>query len=157
MTDFIYHWDHYGPNAVGNAIIHRLSALCSKGMVRDTQKLTPFENYANYYKIDETVDPSDLPLTSDDWVYIHTIVKLYGPLSRQQVVSASKNTLPVLKADQYDILEFERNPEVEATKHAFFENEHLVHETKNAIERASSDRISLEELRDKVAKPTRIQ
>jgi len=157
MTGFTYHWDHFGPNAVGNAIMHRLSVLCSKGMVRDTQKLTPFENYANYYKIDGKVDPANLSLTSDDWVYIHTIVRLYGPLSRQQVVSASKQTAPVQKADQYDILKFEHNPAVESTKHAFFENEHLVHQTKKAIETDSSDRISLEELRDKVAESSRIQ
>ena len=48
MTGYDYHWDYYGPNAVGNAIIDTLSKLRTKGLVSDTQKLTSFETFANY-------------------------------------------------------------------------------------------------------------
>ncbi len=67
MTGFDYHWDYYGPNAVGNAIVDTLTKLGTKGFVCDTQKLTPFENFANYYRVIE-VDTEELPLSDTDWL-----------------------------------------------------------------------------------------
>ena len=43
MTDITYHWDHYGPNAVGNAITDLLSILSKKGLARQTSKMTSNE------------------------------------------------------------------------------------------------------------------
>ena len=106
------------------------------------------------HKIDVSVNPDDLPLSDDDWALIYAIVNQYGPLSRQQVVKASKETLPMKDAGLYDILKFQRNPKIEWARRSFYENKHLVHETKKSVQDVSSDRISLEELRGEVVKST---
>lgn len=149
MTGFDYHWDYYGPNAVGNAIVDTLTKLGTKGFVCDTQKLTPFENFANYYRVID-VDPEELPLSDTDWLYIHGIVKRYGPIRRQQVVAESKKTLPMQGVNQFDILQFKSNPNNERLRQAFFEDEDFVRMTTEAMS-GSQDKISLEELRAEVA------
>ena len=149
MTGYDYHWDYYGPNAVGNAIVDTLTKLGTKGFVCDTQRLTPFENFANYYRVLE-VDPEELPLSDSDWLYIHGIVKRYGPMPRQQVVAESKKTLPMQGVSQFDILQFTSNPNNEKLRQAFFEDDDFVCMTTKAMS-GSQEKISLEELRAEVA------
>lgn len=156
MTQFDYHWDYYGPNAIGNAITERLSDLSQRGLVYDTQKLTPFENYANYYKIGEYVESSEIPLSGDDWSLIHSIVAKYGTLTRPQVVKASKETLPMENAVQFQVLQFEPDLQVEEMKNAFLSDSEFVRLTQEAMH-SVSDKISLEEIREEVAQSVDVQ
>ena len=156
LTDFAYHWDYHGPNAVGNAITVELAHLSEKGLVQDTQKLTPYENYANYYRIGETVDPSELPLSSEEWVLIHSIAKRYGSTNRPRIVSESKKTLPMQGAKQFEILKFQPNPKVEALRKSFFADSDFVCMTSGVIS-SSAEKINLDELRDQVAQPANVR
>lgn len=149
MTGYDYHWDYYGPNAVGNAIVDTLSKLGTKGFVNGTQQQTPFENFANYYRVVD-VDPVAMPLSDTDWLYIHGIVKRYGPMSSQKVVAESKKTLPMQGVNQFDILEFKSNPNNERLRAAFFEDQDFVRMTTEAMS-GSQEKISLDELRAEVA------
>ena len=149
MTSYRYHWDYYGPNAVGNAIADTLTKLGGKGVVHETHRLTSFENYANYYRC-VGVDASTLPLDETDWVYIQAIVTRYGSLARTRIVGESKSTLPMQDVEQFDILEFRSNPDNEGLQQAFWEDGDFVGMTKEAIS-SSNDKISLEELRAELA------
>ncbi len=149
MTGFTYHWDYYGPNAVGNAIVDTLTKLSEKGSVCETHRLTPYENYANYYRCID-VDANVLPLSESDWIYIQGIVKRYGTMSRPQVVSESKKTLPMQQVNQFDILEFRQNSNNERLRQAFQNDSDFVGMTKEAMN-SSLDKISLDQLRAEVA------
>ncbi len=148
MTGYDYHWDYYGPNAVGNAIVDTLSKLRTKGLVSDTQKLTSFETFANYYRVMD-VDPEELELNDSDWLYIHGIVKRYGPMTRQRVVAESKKALPMQGVNQFDILKFTSNPNNERLREAFFEDKDFVRMTTEAMS-GCHEKISLDELRAEV-------
>lgn len=157
MTEFTYHWDRYGPNAVGNAIVATLEKLESRGIVRTTQFLTPYENYAHCYGI-ENIDAAELPLTSRDWVYIKGIATKYGSMTHQKVVKESKETLPMRGADQFTVLSFERNPEYRKLEESFFADAGFVQATKAGMEEWSNHpaTISLEDLRAEVAESSRL-
>ena len=155
MTGFTYHWDHYGPNAVGDVITQRLSALSRRGLVRETQRLTPYENYANYYKVADSVDAAALPLSSDDWVFISAIIKKYGRLPREAVVRAAKQTPPVVNARQYEILRFVTNPKAEALKRSFAKDREFAKATKRALSSAGPSKVGIEELRAERAESVR--
>ena len=153
ITNFKYHWDHHGPNAVGSAIVKTLSALAQKELVAATEYLTSYENYATLYKASESVDASKLPLTDSDWVLIYAVFEQHGRKSRESIVAESKRTAPMAGAHQYEILEFSKNPSIETLKQSFFTDKAFVEETKRALASSSGKRISLDELRAEVAEP----
>lgn len=146
LTSFRYQWDHYGPNAVGNGIAELLDNLSLRGLVRMTQRLTPYENYASYYGKSEIVDASSLALAPHEWAFIDSTVSRYGPMSREKVVSASKETEPVLNASQYDMLEFVPNAEVEAKRKAILADKAFMAETYAALD-SDEPGVPLEEVR----------
>ena len=91
MTTFAYHWDHYGPNAVGNAIVGTLDALEAQGRVRAVHSPTYYMNPAHHYQC-ENIDPDGLPLDEDDWTYIRvcrTQVRSSGARGRRQKVQGN--------------------------------------------------------------------
>lgn len=153
MTSFTYHWDRYGPNAVGNAIVDKLTNLSKRGAVLESQALTPFETYANYYQCAD-INAADLPLDEIDWVYIRGIAKRYGPMSRQQVVSESKKTLPMQGISQFEVLNFKSNPNDDKLKGSFLGDADFVAMTKEAMSLTQGD-IDIEDLRLEVAKSAR--
>ena len=97
-----------------------------------TEKMTPYENYAHYYKLGAGVNVSKLSLDDDDWAFIASIANQYGKLSRSAVVTASKQTAPMKEATQFCTLKFLPNPTVEALKESFFADPKFVEETKQA-------------------------
>lgn len=150
LTGFTYHWDHYGPNTVDNALTETLAKLSSRGLVVDTQKLTPYENYANYYRCSSSLKAEDIPLDTADWAFIHSIVKQYGRLSRQAIVRESKRTPPMQGVQQYKVLHFVANPTIAAMKADFFSDEGFVKATREALAQMS-DLVELDTLREQVA------
>lgn len=131
-TDFRYIWDYYGPNALGNAITDTLASLAARDLVSMTEKLTPYENYAHYYKVGASVDVSKLPLDVHDWAFITAIVGKYGKLNRSAVVAASKQTTPMKRAARFALLELQPNATVDALKESFFADPHFVEQTRQA-------------------------
>jgi hypothetical protein len=110
---------------------------------------------AYYYTASKTVDPAELPLTSEDWVFIRAIASKYGSMSREAVVAASKRTGPMQHASQYDTLEFVRNPKVEALKQTFFDDSSFVKQTKRVLG-STGGQITLEDLRAQVGEPSKV-
>src|SRR3972149_5112961 len=57
-TGFKYHWDHYGPNAVGHAVIRETEDLVNRGVVSCYQHISMYGTLAMMFKI---ADPERLP------------------------------------------------------------------------------------------------
>lgn len=146
MTGFTYHWDRYGPNAVGNAIIETVWGLSKKGLVCESQSPTPYESPAFNYAITEKVDKKKLPLTDTDWVFIKAISKKYGRMSRTAIVRESKNTSPMKGVEQFAVLSFRENGRIKSLKDSFFADAAFVEQTTAALA-ASGNPMTLEELR----------
>ena len=142
MTGFEYMWDNYGPNAEDNRIVRELDQMGRAGVITMRQVMeTPGPAYL--YKIGPCCDPADLPLSSDDWVEIHTTVHKYGKLTTTQVVKASKATAPMCEARQYGALVFAQAPPLTPEE---VDSDPFWQETLAAID-IQSDRISLDDLR----------
>ncbi len=133
LTGFEYHWDHYGPNSIGNEVVNVLESLSEHGMVRQVQRLTPYENYATYYAVTEAARETVLPLTADDWAFIRSVVKRHGNRSRSEVVRASKDTAAVRRASQYRPLQLERNQDIQRRTDALFSDEARVAQIEQAL------------------------
>ena len=95
------------------------------------------------YKIGPHCDLANLQLTSDDWVEIHTAVSKYGKLNTQQIVSFSKATAPMRKAQQYNTLELTQDTPLTPEEVAA---DPFWRETSEAMAN-KSERITLEALR----------
>ena len=110
MTGFGYEWSHYGPNAVGNAIVSTLDGLVKAGTI--TMENVTTLNYPGYrYQIAPSFDPTKLSLSADEWAGIRSVNYRYGKMNRDEIVQESKATAPMQKVDcQYDSLKFEQDP-----------------------------------------------
>ena len=147
MTGFAYEWWRYGPNPTDNAVVNCLNEMKEAGAITESERRTPYNNPAFGYRIAEDCDPAGLPLSGDDWVEIHAAVHKYGAMNRNQIVSASKSTAPIRRANQYEPLKFEQDPALtpeEISADPFWQ------ETLEAM-RDTSKRISIDELKAKVA------
>lgn len=133
LTGLYYRWDYYGPNASGSEIRTALDRLGERGMVHMTRRLTPYENYEFRYAVTERVRPEDLPLSTDDWMFIGAVVKEYGGKPRAAVVSASKATLPMQGAKQFQVLEWKRNPEIERRRERVLSNKDLMDQINESL------------------------
>ena len=151
LTGFDYQWDNYGPNAVGNQIIKRLDCLVGMGLVYMRQATTPQGSPVFWYSISDKVDFSEIPLTVHDWVLIDVTVREYGDMNRSQIVRASKLTLPMQNATQFQQLEFRRDPKIEALKEKLYADPDFIEEAVAAATAHTGPGITLEELRTKVA------
>ena len=150
ITEYEYEWDHHGPNAKGNTIVHALDEMVEAGFVnmhtfRTAKGFTAY----NYWISD--CDPSSLPLSSDDWIAIHTIVHNYGAMTRDQITTVSKATLPVKKAQQYESLEFVQEQPLTQEE---INSSPLWRETFAAITSDTGSRISIEEMRSLRGQPS---
>ena len=145
MTGFEYIWDNYGPNAQSNGIVRRLDEMIEAGVISMREKKGT-RGPAYLYRIDPYRDLASLPLSSDDWVEIHTTVYKYGKLRTEEVVKVSKDTEPMREVQQYDTLKFAQDPPLtteEVNADPFWR------ETVAAMD-DKSNRISIEALRSLV-------
>ena len=74
-------------------------------------------------------------------------------MNRVDIVRASKQTMPMKNASQYNPLEFQCNPEIDAFKQSFREDADFREMFMTAFA-DDSDGITIEELREVVAKST---
>ena len=109
LTGFRYIWDHYGPNAANNAISDYLDLLVEDGLVRKDSHMLSENRIGFRYKLTGPLDPSDLPLSSDDWIEICTAVHKYGAMNRDDITRAAKSTKSMKEARQYGLLYMEHD------------------------------------------------
>ena len=146
LTGYRYHWDNYGPNAVGNQIVATLDRLGDSGLLRSSQGSTPYGGPAYYYRASQTCDPTELPLSPDEWMFIQSITKRFGKLNRESVVKVAKATLPMKNAAQGDVLVLEANPDIEAIQRRVLSNADLMAQVDESLH-SDDPGISLEELK----------
>ena len=92
-----------------------LGELDRDGLVRMTPQPLPSGDMSYFYESTDRSDPSLLPLSSDDWIEIHTAVQNYGDMNTKQIVRASKLTAPMKNASQYDRLNLRRDQSLTLT------------------------------------------
>lgn len=110
MTGLNYVWDHYGPNAVDDAIVCCLDEIAESGAATRNERMTPLNGPAYGYRISPDCDPVELPLSSDDWVEIHTAVHQYGRLNAPEIARKAKSTASAQKARMRERLVFQQDP-----------------------------------------------
>ena len=146
LTGYRYHWDNYGPNAVGNEIVATLDGLNDSGLMHSSQGPTPYGNAAYFYRVSLACDPAQLPLSPDEWMFIQSVTKRFGKLNRESVVKVAKATLPMRNAAQGDVLVLKANPDVEAVQRRILSNTGLMAQVDESL-LSDDPGISLEELK----------
>lgn len=106
LTGFRYAWDHYGPNAIGNAILEEASKLSRKSVVRCTHSPNIYGTSTAEYKIAPGTKVPSLP--PEGMLVVDDVVTQYGKLSTAVITAASKRTAPFKNAHHYDLLKMEQ-------------------------------------------------
>ena len=152
LTDFTYHWDQFGPNAVDDGIVSTLLVLVTKSLV----DMTVIETSRGYlgYRYRTAVDPATLPLSSDDWVFISGVVDRYGSCSLPEVKNAAYATPPMQDIRQFDELELRRDPEIAHRQERVLSNERLQKQVAESLRlrEQGEEGIDLDELKVLLAK-----
>lgn len=112
ITGNLYMWDHYGPNAVGNAIVSEADQLVRLGALRMATGPSMYGGETYWYWIDDpstTWENAAPALDEGERQVVMDIVRQYGKLSLKSLVSESKQTQPFKDAQQYDPLRLLQN------------------------------------------------
>lgn len=102
MTGFQYMWDHFGPNAVGHAVVGKAEEL-----VREKRATT--NCYPNIHG-GQTVDfgiaegATVHPLPGHAEMIIDDVIGKFNQMSTEEISEASKQTEPFKNAEQYGLL-----------------------------------------------------
>lgn len=150
ITGLTYTWDNYGPNAESNDIVAVLDRLAAKGRVTMTRVSNYYGSPGYRYEIAGDMDIIDLQLTDADWLEIKAAVQNYKHKSVDSITRASKATEPIQRAGQYDTLEFRQDTSLNITDEEVAEDPFL-QETLHALRSDTGKRVSLEELRERIA------
>ena len=156
LTGFRYIWDHYGPNAANNAISDYLDLLVEDGLVRKDSHMLSENRIGFRYKLTGPLDPSDLPLSSDDWIEICTAVHKYGAMNRDDITRAAKSTKSMKEARQYGLLYMEQDPSLILTDEEIA-NDPFLQEALSVAKSDATEYITLEELRESIGESTHLQ
>lgn len=112
ITGNTYMWDHYGPNAVGNAITSEADELVNQGVMRMAIRPSAFGGSAYDYWVDAPNDTwKDVAaiLDAGECQVLADIVKKFRRTPLLSLIKHAKATRPFMKAEQYDILHLEQN------------------------------------------------
>jgi uncharacterized phage-associated protein len=102
MTGFQYMWDHFGPNAVGHAIVSE-----AQGLVRARRAISDcYPNIFGGQTIDFQIVPDVKvePLPPHAEMLVEDVIAQYGKLSVEAIAEVTKQTEPFKTAAQYSIL-----------------------------------------------------
>ena len=113
LTGLEYVWDHYGPNAISDAIVHEASGLTRSGAVYMSERPNPYGELSYVYKIAPAA--SVRPLSAEAEQVVEAVLARYGAMKVPQIVNASKRTKPFEQARQYQLLRMERLAPAEST------------------------------------------
>lgn len=150
ITGLTYIWDNYGPNAESNDIVATLDRLAADGRVTMTRVRNYYGSPAYRYELARDTDITNLHLTDADWLEIQAAVQKYKDKSVGYITRASKATEPVQRAGQYDTLDFRQDTSLYITDEEIT-NDPFLQETLYALRSDTGERVSLKELRERIA------
>jgi uncharacterized phage-associated protein len=102
LTGLAYGWDHYGPNAISNAIVREASGLTRSRAVYMSKRPNPYGELSSMYKIAPAA--SVRPLSAEAEQVVEAVLARYGAMKVPQIVNASKRTKPFEQARQHELL-----------------------------------------------------
>ena len=106
LTGFQYMWDHYGPNALGHAIISEARKLSRQGLVTTDSYPSIYGGDTVDFTVAQGVRVKPLPPHAE--MLVEDVVSQYSSLSLEQITEVSKQTQPFRSADQYSLLVMEQ-------------------------------------------------
>ncbi len=103
-----YLWDHYGPNAVDNAIVDVADQLAGKGEICRAASVSDGTDRFQYWVDDPNAvwAQAACSLNDGERQVLMDIARKYGRYTATDLTSLSKRTPPFANAQQYDKLEF---------------------------------------------------
>jgi uncharacterized phage-associated protein len=116
LTGFEYTWDHFGPNAVGLAIIGEAEALVMAEQAVIYCVPNIHGGQTNYFKAAPNLDIE--PLSDRVEMLIDDIIQQYGGLSIEDVTEITKRTEPFRNASRYSILSMKYSAPIKETGRA---------------------------------------
>ena len=115
VTGFQYQWDHYGPNAVGHAIVGEAERLALTEQVNYTQRQNSYGGITKYFEL--TADCDVPTLSPEPEMAINDVIHQHGRLSVKDITAESKKTEPFRNASPYDMLKMDHSiPAVTTTE-----------------------------------------
>ena len=148
LTGNTYMWDHYGPNAVGNAIVGEANELVDRGVLRMSTGASVYGGGAYRYWVDNPEDAwrfaSD-GLDAGELQVVMEIVREFGGLNVGSVVRESKMTRPFANAEQYSIIEMEQSPRARELREALASDSGFMEEAEIGIREAHAGVWGMEE------------
>ncbi len=114
LTGFQYQWDHFGPNALGHAIVAETENLVLKDKVKVILERNIYGGTTEKFsQVPGTVIPR---LTPEAEMVIQDVIQQYAHLSVQSITAKSKQTVPFKDAVQYRLLTMEQGAPVGQTQ-----------------------------------------
>lgn len=148
LTGNAYMWDHYGPNAVGNAIVGEAGELVDRGVIRMSEGASAYGGGAYRYWVDSPEEAWELARNDLDAGEIQVVmeaVREYGSLNVNSIVRESKETRPFANAEQYSVLEMEQSPRARELREALASNRDFMESASAGIREAEDGAWAYEE------------
>ena len=148
LTGNTYMWDHFGPNAVGNAVVGEANELVDRGVIRMSMGASAYGGGAYRYWVDSPEQAWEFArsdLDAGELQVVMEAVKEYGGLSVGSIVRESKETRPFASAEQYSVLQMEQSPRARELREALDSNRDFMEEAEIGIREAKAGSWGLEE------------
>ncbi len=107
ITGNAYMWDHYGPNAVSQAIANEADELADKGTIRMSIRPSMYGGDAYQYWVDNpdsVWQETERVLSAGECQILLDVANRYGRMSLGSLIERSKETRPFVNAGQYESL-----------------------------------------------------
>lgn len=143
ITGNQYRWDHYGPNAEGNTIVEAAEYLANEGEISGSAKSSRHGTVVYPYRIkdrDKVWGKVVSGLDDGEIQILRDIVRQYGHLDQDRIVSASKGTKPFANAQQYDRLQFSQNEQAIELRNKLASDPDFLEEVKLGLADADAGR-----------------
>jgi uncharacterized phage-associated protein len=102
VTGFQYMWDHFGPNAVGHAIIVTANQLSHGGLATCLPSMNMFGGVTADFTMGQDTERPTLP--PQIHALVDDVVRHYGHLSLDDITAVTKETEPFRAATQFGLL-----------------------------------------------------
>ena len=148
LTGNIYMWDHYGPNAVGNAIVGEADAMVNSGELRMSVHTSAYGGDTYEYWVDS---PDEVwrrvqgDLDAGESQILMDVVREYGRLNVNSIVKRSKETYPFVGAKQYGLLKMQQSRRAQEVQRMLASNGEFMEEAAIGIREAQAEVWGLEE------------
>ncbi|MBM3941590.1 MAG: DUF4065 domain-containing protein [SAR202 cluster bacterium] len=107
VTGLQYQWDHFGPNALGHAIISEAEKLAQRDLVKIISQ--PNIHGGVTISFAQRTGVEGISLSPEAEMVIEDVIHEYGALSVRAITARSKQTAPFKNAAQYRVLSMEQS------------------------------------------------